>query len=542
MKAKIISVIICMLFLATAVPAVTSFNSKTTTKTTPPNGQPLSPADWIEMQKLLADDGQANDLFGYSVSTYGDYALIGASGAASNQGAAYMFVHSGTSWTQQAKLVAADGAAENYFAYRVSLYGDTALIGAFGNDFSKGAAYVFVRSGASWDQEAKLVADDASGGDDFGCAVSVNADTALIGAYGDDSSKGSAYVFVRSGTAWEQEAKLVASDPQNQDQFGFSVAVSGDNALVGASGDDSYKGSAYVFTRTGSTWNQQAKLVAGDGSPADNFGGCVSLNGESALIGAKSKVLNKGAAYVFLRTGTTWNQQAKLLADDGASDDQFGSDVSLLGDMALIGAIGDDNAKGSAYIFTRADTTWTQQQKLDATDGAVPDLFGGSVSLSDDFVLIGAFFVNSHAGAAYVFKQPVPDLDGSGTLSWTKVKPGKTVTGELQVANVGDPDSELSWTIESHPDWGTWSFSPSNGQDLTPQAGPVTINVTVVAPSDKNTQFTGQVKIVNTEDSADFKIIQISLKTPLTKQYQPHPLLMKLLVLLQHLLQILHIN
>ena len=232
--------------------------------------------------------------------------------------------------------------------------------------------------GAPPTEQTKLLATDGASSDNFGEPVSVSEDTVVVGAVLDDdngTSSGSAYVFIRSGTTWTQQAKLTASDGAADDFFGFSVSVSGDTAVVGARFEDdkgSNSGSAYVFVRSGTTWTQQAKLTASDGAADDNFGDSVSVSGDTVVVGASGDDGNKGSAYVFVRSGTTWSQQAKLTASDGAVGDIFGISISVSGDTTVVGAAFDgDNGdfSGSAYVFIRSGTAWTQQAKLTASDG-----------------------------------------------------------------------------------------------------------------------------------------------------------------------------
>ncbi len=322
---------------------------------------------------------------------------------------------------QIAKLLASDGAASDNFGQSVSLSGDTAIVGSYLDDdrgADSGSAYVFTRSGTTWTQQAKLTASDGAAGDGFGYSVSLSGETVLVGAYLDDdagSSSGSAYVFTRSGSTWSQQAKLTASDGAASDIFGYSVSLSGETVIIGAYQDDdtaSNSGSAYVFTRSGSTWSQQAKLTASDGANSAYFGFSVSLSGDTAIVGAyrdDAPASNSGSAYVFTRSGSTWSQQAKLTASDGASDDYFGSSVSISGDIAVVGSYQDDDAgatSGSAYVFTRSGSTWTQKAKLTASDGAAGDGFGYSVSLSGETVLVGALRdddIGTDSGSAYIF-------------------------------------------------------------------------------------------------------------------------------------------
>src|ERR1022692_473480 len=195
----------------------------------------------------------------------------------------------------------------------------------------------FVLTGVTWTQQAKLTASDGASGDQFGSSVSLFGTTAVIGAPG-NSAQGAAYVFTTTGFTWTQQAKLTASDGAAGDQFGISVAVSGPTAVVGASGSASNQGAAYIFTLAGTTWSQQAKLTASDAASGDQFGGSVSLSATTAVAGAIGKSGSTGAAYVFINSGTSWTQQAKLTASDGVNGDHFGASVSVSGDTALAGA------------------------------------------------------------------------------------------------------------------------------------------------------------------------------------------------------------
>ncbi|GIV57334.1 MAG: hypothetical protein KatS3mg042_0247 [Rhodothermaceae bacterium] len=432
---------------------------------------PATAQPWNEVAKLTASDGAAEDWLGSSVSIDGNRALVGAiydDDNGSNSGAAYVFEWNGSAWTQVAKLTASDGAALNYFGDSVSLSGDRALVGASGNNangINSGAAYVFEWDGSNWTQVAKLTASDGAAGDVFGQSVSLSGDRALVGAWRDDDNggdSGSAYVYEWDGSNWAQVAKLTASDGAAGDVFGQSVSLSGDRALVGAYLDDdngSASGSAYVFEWDGSAWTQVAKLTASDGAESDNFGDSVSIDGDRALIGAPYDNDNgsaSGAAYVFEWDGSAWTQVAKLTASDGAAGDLFSRSVSLSGDRALIGAILDDDNgtdSGSAYVFEWDGSTWAQVAKLTASDGAAGDLFSRSVSLSGDRALIGAYLDDdngSASGSAYVFEKSVtvvatteviepPDLfENGGASGWGFVVETGSGSGDL-VPGPGTP-------------------------------------------------------------------------------------------------------
>jgi hypothetical protein len=424
--------------LLVAVPAC---NSGASDDANPPPGTvTIEAASLVTSQqaKLTPGDGGEFDLFGLSIAVSGNTALIGSSRndeLGSDAGAAYVFVRSGTSWIQQAKLLAPDAAANDNFGTAVAIAGDTAVVTATGNDgvsSDTGAAYVFLRTGTAWALQAALTAEDAIANDQIGVSVALAGDTVVVGSTntGDSGERsGSAYVFVRTGAAWSQQAKLLASDGVERDQFGISVAASGNTAVVGAFGDDDNgrsAGSAYVFTRTGTTWIQQAKLLASDGVEIDELGISVALQGDTALIGAvfnDARASDSGAAYVFTRTGTTWTQQAKLSPEDGAESDNFGNSVALQGDVAIIGSPNDGDlgaASGSAYVFTRAGTTWTQQAKLLASDGEPVDFAGVWVALSDDTVVVGALGdddIASSAGAAYIHSLTTVAPDGDACTS-----------------------------------------------------------------------------------------------------------------------------
>jgi hypothetical protein len=330
--------------------------------------------DWLEKQNLLATDGAADDFFGDSVSVSGDYAIVGAYGdddKGSESGSAYIFKREGAAWLQQAKLLATDGAAYDEFGRSVSISGDYAIVGAYGDDDKgdySGSAYIFKREGAAWLQQAKLLGTDVAAVDRFGWSVSISGDYAIVGADWDDDKgdySGSAYIFKREGAAWLQQAKLLATDGAADDRFGWSVSVSGDYAIVGAYFDDDKggsSGSAYIFKPYRIIWLQQQKLVAADGAFNDEFGSSVSISGDYAIVGAfldDDKGIDSGSAYIFKREGAAWLQQAKLLAADGAANDEFGSSVSISGDYAIVGARLDDDKghnSGSAYIFIRCPT------------------------------------------------------------------------------------------------------------------------------------------------------------------------------------------
>jgi len=314
-----------------------------------------------------------------------------------------------TGGAQIAKLIAADGAEGNYFGYSLAVDGDTMVIGAYGDGTNRGSAYIFTRDDAgsltaSWTQRAKLLASDGAAGDYFGRSVAISGDTVVMGAYGDDdkgSVSGSAYIFTRDDAgsltaSWTQRAKLLATNGAVWDRFGRSVAISGDIVVVGAYGGDddkgSYSGSAYIFTRddAGSltaSWTQRAKLLASDGATDDYFGVSVAISGDTVVVGASrhdDKGSASGSAYIFARDDAgsltaSWTQRAKLLASDGAANDYFGFSVAISGNTAVVGAYGDDDDKGSAYIFTTASVEFV----------AIEASMGGARTRMYNYMLMG---------------------------------------------------------------------------------------------------------------------------------------------------------
>jgi hypothetical protein len=362
----------------------------------------IDPLVWTQEGELVASDPSTNAFLGMSVAVSGDTAIAGAGGTAN----AYVFVRSGNTWTQQAKLVASVPA--DVFGHAVALNGDTAIVGALNQGTTHtGAADVFVRSGSAWSQQATLLASDESTSDSFGFSVSLSGDTVVVGANQQASFTGAAYVFTRSGTAWSQQAKLVAHDAAMSDNFGYSVSASGDTAVVGAKGKAVNTGATYVFVRSGGTWSEQAKLVASDASAMASFGASVSVSGESLIVGAVSDSSSRGAAYVFVRSNGAWTQQAKLVLADAAVGDVFGDAVALDVDTAVAGAYGRAVARGAAYGFRRSAGVWTQLPEMVAADGAGSDRFGTAVALNGDTAVVGAYqkkvAIFAAAGTAYAF-------------------------------------------------------------------------------------------------------------------------------------------
>ncbi|MFA6598581.1 MAG: T9SS type A sorting domain-containing protein [Ignavibacteriaceae bacterium] len=396
---------------------------------------------WSEITEAFASDKAVGDGYGNSVAISGVYAVVGApsesedaagENSLSYAGSAYIYKYNGSDWVQQQKIVASDREVDDSFGNSVSISGDYIIVGAVFKAGS-GAAYIFVRSGETWTQQQKIVALDNATNDDFGSSVSISGDYAIVGAPWESedadgnnslSSAGSAYIFKYNGSSWVQQQKIVASDREVDDRFGISVSISGDYAIVGAdreaedaNGNSTllYAGSAYIFVRSSETWTQQQKIVASDRAYGMGFGCSVSISGDDAIIGAEDE--GAGSAYVFVRDVSGWTQQQKIVPSDRdlAIQDYFGCSVSISGNYAIIGAevdekdaLGVDNTEmysaGSAYIFLRSGLTWTEQQKIVASDRTSDDYFGCSVAISGNYIIVGANQDrDGGTGAAYIY-------------------------------------------------------------------------------------------------------------------------------------------
>ncbi|MFZ1702183.1 MAG: FG-GAP-like repeat-containing protein [Pyrinomonadaceae bacterium] len=480
-----------------------------------------SGATWSQQAYLKPSNTDAGDRFGFSIAISGDTIVISASledsnatgvngdqsnNSASEAGAAYVFTRSGTTWSQQAYLKASNTAAFDRFGNSVSVSGDTVVVGAFAEDSNAtgvggdqsnnsasnaGAAYVFTRSGTTWTQQAYLKASNTESGDTFGETVSVSGDTVVVGADAEDSSatgvdgdqgsnssgnSGATYVFTRSGSTWSQQAYLKASNTGADDRFGTRVSVSGDTVVVVADAEDS---------------------------------NATSVNGDQGDNSAP----NSGAAYIFTRSGTTWTQQAYLKASNAEAGDGFGDSVAVSGDTVVLGVrLEDSNAtgvngdqnnnsagnSGAAYVFSRSGTTWTQQAYLKASNTGILDQFGLSVAVSGDTVVVGAFNEDSNAtgvngdqsdnsepasGAAYVF-------GGGGG-------PTPTPTATPTASPTATP---ISTSLGTYPDT---SVAMSDNITITPDAAPTdTTRITVSAPTSfigelEADPMTGDVRVTN---------------------------------------------
>jgi hypothetical protein len=389
-------------------------------------------------QKLRASSPVNNNQFGDQVCISGDgnTALVGANNGANN--AAYVLTRVSGVWTEQQQLIPSALTTDSEFGSSLSLSpdGNTAIVGAdyqgSGLDIYKGAVYVFTRLGSTWTEKQKLVASDAATSDNFGSSVQISADgrTIVVGAKNKVISangyEGAAYIFTLSGGVWTEQSKLVPSDIAAGDNFGKSVSISdnGNIVVVGSTDDTSpntNNGAVYVFTRSGSTWTETQKLLASDSESNSNFGNSISLSGDGStlLIGSytedTSPNSDQGAVYVFTRSGSTWTESNKLTASDAASNEYFGFSVAISkdGNFAAIGSNFESTSptsqQGAVYVFTRSGSTWTQESKIIASDKSSNDSFGSSVYISANggSIIVGSpsesTSPNSFQGAVYIY-------------------------------------------------------------------------------------------------------------------------------------------
>lgn len=329
------------------------------------------------------------------------------------------------------RVSASDALPYAYFGYAVALDGSRLAIGAPGD--AAGAVYVFAKDGAAWVEQHKL--DPTSPATDVGRSLDVDGDRILAGAPHDSSTglyDGSAYVFHWNGTAWVQEARLVASDPGALDRFGLSLALRGDLAVIGAPFHDGLAedgGAVFVFRRVGSAWSQEAELHAADASSFDNLGWSVDLQDEVIVAGAVNASGpggRPGAVYLFEYAAGSWTQRAKVSPADGVDELKFGYSVALDGATLVSGAAEWTNqAFGAAYVFTGNGAAWVQEAKLRASDAVPLSYFGTSVSLHGNSLLVGATGSGASVpGGAYLFERTATSWIERGKIAHADLQPG----------------------------------------------------------------------------------------------------------------------
>ena len=420
--------------------------------------------DLAEERMLIASNVWPSDQFGNAVAIDGDTAVIGAysHGPPSDSGIAYVFEKTPTGWSEVAILTASNPGAGDWFGWSVGISGDTVVVGAPAGDTTTvanaGTAYVFERPAGGWmnmTETAMLTASDAILAHGLGNAVAISGDTIVVA---DESNQifgflsGAAYVFERPAGGWSdmtETAKLWASNGSGSDRFGNDVSISGDTIAVGSRLDNtpfgSTTGSVFVFDRPLSGWASSTEdhwLFSPTLQQTDQFGSSVSIDGDTLAIGAEGandgcpgvSGCSSGAAYIFVRNGQQWSEQARLLADDPKNQAFFGRQLDVCGDRVAVGSPG--NAYSSVIVFDRSGTTWSRTKRLTSANAHGYDTFGGSVELDGEHVLCGADHYDGGgynlAGAAFMFSPDsnqwtdlgnglagvngVPTLEGDATL------------------------------------------------------------------------------------------------------------------------------
>jgi hypothetical protein len=390
-------------------------------------GQTLS-NHLTSVTRLGPSDPGGADLFGSNVAIQGDRAVIGAADADQFQGAAYVFERENGVWVERAKLVASDRAPFSFseFGENVKISGNTIAIGAPGDRNETGAVYIFQKTGNEWTEQAKLKANDETEGSFFAGSIALSQDMLVSGAESGlvqvGVEAGAAYVFRRIGNLWTQEAKLIASDPTDQANFGSGAAViNGDTIAIGAAAAQR-SGVVYIFKRIAGAWSEQSQLVPSSPEEGQGFGGDIGISGSSLVIGAPFAAatddVRTGAAYVYRRAETAWEEEARLVPPE-TQVRLFATRVAISGVTIVVGAPFTDSGTiegGSAWVFQRAGNTWVTKAKLKAPDATPNDVFGGYVAIDGKTILIGAEQADTpdlppgatdNEGAAYVF-----DLNG----------------------------------------------------------------------------------------------------------------------------------
>jgi hypothetical protein len=412
-----------------------------------------------KVDHLAADVPQAFAKYGSAVAISGDRIVVGAIDGhppgKANNGVAYVYHRGPAGWDFEQELFASDGAEFDSFGVAVAIDGDTILVGADGVDSvqsgAMGRVYAFQLVGAQWVQVQSFTATDAASGAFFGASVALQGDVAIIGRYWDNAGAlhaGSAYVFRRSGGTWSQAQKLLHTHPGVEDDFGWSVALDGGRAVVGASerfsgseGDPQH-GRVFVYTEQAGSFAQTAVLTPAAPQLHDQFGISVDIDGDEIAVGAWQDFFStvgsgNGAAFVFDWNGSAWMQSQKLVAADGALQDEFGSAVAIQGDRLLVGAASRSSSFplwGGVYAFQRTGGSFVQTALFLPQAGPSLEWMGNALAMDGNYAVGGAFIESSpvtQSGAAYVFgglqawtdlgaglagAGGVPTLDGTGTL------------------------------------------------------------------------------------------------------------------------------
>ena len=390
-----------------------------------------------EVTELRPPTGSMN-----SVAMDADVIVIGhqyAYGVSYFTGAAFVYRYEGGLWEHEATLYAPDGEFDDRFGSSVAISGDVVVVGSMDDEhdgFDVGSSYVYRFDGTGWVEEAKLIPPDGEFTDRFGQSVAISGGTLIVGAYLDDDAgdrSGSAYVYRHNGSDWRLETKLVAADGGEGDEFGISVEIEDDVSVIGARHFfNGGAGAAYVFRFNGTMWIEEAKLEASDGEENDFFGADVDISEDKVIVGALGNDdfgSFTGSAYVFSFEGTTWSMEQKLYAIPPALGDRFGETVSVSGDLVIVGAHG-DNPTGSVTVYQSVNGTWSWTERIDASDGSVGDGFGRyGIAVQRDIAVVLAYNHQhgAHTGSAYIFAGlKLIDCDDDGIADSCQIAEGSS--------------------------------------------------------------------------------------------------------------------
>jgi len=496
--------------------------------------------------KLVGTDGSATAEQGRSVaiSADGNTAIIGGFDDNGGLGAAWVFTRSGSSWAQQGTKLAGTGntgLAEQGQSVSISADGNTAIVGGFMDNSGVGAAWIFIRSGGTWTQQgSKLVGSSSIGAAQQGRSVSLSADgnTAIVGGYQDNSNAGAAWIYSRSGSVWTQQgSKLVGTGNTGNANQGYAVSLSadGNTAIVGGLADNSFLGAAWVYTRSGGAWTQQGSKLAGtSGVGASLQGSSVSLSadGNTAILGGYGDNSTVGATWVFTRSGSAWAQQgSKLVATDGMGAPEQGLSVSLSadGNTAVVGGINDNSGLGAAWIYTRSGGAWTQRGSKFVGTGSVGSVVnqGYSVAVSADgnTAIEGGVEDNNGQGAAWAFTSVASN---NALLSTIKLTPTSALTntgttGTTTTYTTSVPSATASVTITptaADPNAkikvnGTAVTSGTASGAIALAVGQNTIN-TLVTAQDGTTTHTYSIIVTRISNNALLSTIRLTPASTLT--------------------------
>jgi hypothetical protein len=406
---------------------------------------------YTETQILSGNIGES---FGVSVAMDGNFAVVGAPYYETVKGCAYVFQNNSGVWTQKAKLTASDGEINDWFGFSVDISGDFIVIGAMQNNLY-GSAYIFKKPSSGWKdttQAAKLTSTDSVFDAKFGWSVSISDNVVLVGSLWDNNKKGSAYVFEKPESGWKdttQTAKLIASDAADDDQFGNSVSISGDNIVIGAC-NSTGKGAGYIFVKPFNGWidtTQTAKLSTSDAAIDDFFGQDVCISGDNVVVGAWNKN-QKGSAYVFEKPTSGWadmTQTAILSATDVANSDAFGKAVDIMGDRVLVGAIYNEN-KGAVYVYEKSINGWgnmTESEKIVASNASNGNYFGTALSSYEDQIMVG----DNRAESVYLYSKDNVNTLTINPLSEVNIYPNPAHSN-IRIANIEENSTLEIYSIQ----------------------------------------------------------------------------------------------